>query len=120
MTMKKLLVSLAMFALVGCSAVEQKIVGAVSGDLDVAIKRGEAVLGANDPLVVCYKALDKVVKAQLEADQLEGGLLLDAVMKARIISQVREQVAADLKSACSQIAGEVMIQAASRGAARLR
>ena len=104
----------AMVALGGCSAVESRIVNVVSKDLDVSIKRGEAILGPQDPLVVCYKALDQVIKAHQAADSMDNGYLLDAVMRARIIDQVRQRVGKQLEAACSQIAFEVMLQAAQR------
>lgn len=109
------LLLVSVMALAGCSAVEQRVVGMVSGDLDVAIKRGEAVLGSDDALVICYRALDKVIKANIQAEQLDNGLLLDAVMRARIIDQVRKQVGAELQKACGEITLEVMMQAARRG-----
>ena len=108
----------ALIGLMGCSAVQQKVIGAISGDLTVAIARGEKALGANDPLVVCYKALDKVIKAQVESEQLDNGLLLDMAMRARIIDQTRKSVAKELQGACSEIAMEIMTQAASRGVIR--
>ena len=116
--MRKSIVSLlcgVVLASSGCSAVQQQIGGLVSRDLDVAITRGEAALGPNDALVVCYKAINKVLKAQTEADKLEGGLLLDAAMRARIVDQVRKQVAKELQGSCSEIAMEIMLQAAARG-----
>ena len=114
--MKKLISVLTLaFVLAGCSAAEKRIVTAISGDLTTAIKRGEAALGPQDPLVICYVAVDKVIKAHEQAEQLDNGLLLDAVMRARIIDQVRKQVEKDIQAACSQIALEVMMQAARRG-----
>lgn len=104
--------------LVGCGAIQQKVASVVSSDLSVAIARGEKALGPNDPLVVCYKALDKVVKAQLEADQLDNGLLLDMAMRARIIDMTRKSVAKELQGACAEISIEIMTQAASRGIVR--
>jgi hypothetical protein len=117
LSMHKILLSLlaSIILVSGCSAVTQQVGTIVSKDLDVAIARGEAALGSNDALVVCYKAVNKVIKAQLEADQIEGGLLLDLAMKARIVEQVRKQVAAELKDACGEIAVEIMLQVATRG-----
>lgn len=108
----------ALIGLMGCSAVQQKVVGLISGDLDKAIARGEMALGPNDPLVVCYKALDKVVKAQMLSDDLDNGLLLDMAMRARIVDMTRKQVAKELQGACSEIAMEVLTQAGSRGLVR--
>ena len=109
------LAALTLSGLVGCSQVKSQVAGLVSGDLSVAIKRGEAVLGSDDALVVCYKALDEVIKAQMAADQLDGGLLLDAVMQARILDQMRKKVGPQLQKACGEITIEVMMQVARRG-----
>jgi len=101
MKVKATVVMVLALSLVGCSSIQKQVVSMVSGDLTIAIARGEKALGAKDPLVICYKALDKVVKAQVEAEQLDNGLLLDMAMRARIIDQTRKSVAKELQGACS-------------------
>lgn len=110
--MGKILAILVLPFLFGCGVVQDRIVPVVQRDLAVSIQRGERALGPNDALVVCYKALDEVLKAQATADELEGGLLLDAIMRARILEQVKAKVGDTLKKACGEITVEVLIQAA--------
>lgn len=108
-------IALLIFGLASCSAVQTQIVQVVSKDLSISIARGEKALGPDDALVVCYKALDEVIKAQEAADSIGDGYLLDAVMKARIVDQVRAKVGKQLQQACGQITMEVMMQAVRRG-----
>ena len=115
---KKIGIVVLAFILSGCSMIQKQVLGLVSGDLDTAILRGEQALGSNDPLVVCYKALDKVVKAQLSVDELDNGLLLDMAMRARIIDMTRKSVEKELQAACSSIAMEIMTQIGSKGLVR--
>lgn len=113
--MRKLFAGLCLLPFLGCSAIQERIVPIVQKDLSVAIARGEKILGSDDALVVCYKALDEVIKAEALGEDLDGGLLLDAAMRARILAKVREKVESTLKTACSEIIVEVLLSAARRG-----
>lgn len=115
--MKAILILTLALGLAGCS-IPQRMVPLVQGDLKIAIARGEKHLGAEDPLVKCYKALDKAIETHRDlADFGENGLLLDMAMRARILQKVSKDIESQVKGECSAIAGEVLIEAARKGIA---
>lgn len=109
------LLILCVLVLGGCSTVQSNVVNIVEGDLSKAIARGEALLGSDDALVLCYKALNDVLKAEKAAGEFDDGLLLDFAMRARILQKTRDRVGPVLQKACGEITFEVMMQAARRG-----
>jgi hypothetical protein len=108
-----LVLAITLFA-TGCTALDGKGFGSrvlkpvknvVISDLKTAIKLGEEKLGSTDPMVMCYKAVQRV----LEVEVLKSnGLLLTEMMRLRIAAQVRESLGAELPESCGVVALEII------------